>query len=352
MTALSNPRSAALPVDPAASQRRRLAWSLALLTLVSLGAGLLVGSQGASWTALRADWADPQTAVILTEIRLPRTLGAWLVGGLLGLAGAVAQGLFRNPLADPYLLGSAAGAALGVVLALAAGAAGGHAIALATAGWMDRIALTGTAFIGAAMGVGLTLLLARGAAHTLRLLLAGVVVGVVLGAASDLVTTAWPEVLRGKQSFLLGSTGFIGWSAVGLLASGLVMVVPLASRLARALDALALGEDTASSLGIDLRRIRLVLVLAMAVATALAVSQAGLIAFVGLLAPHVVRRFAPSAHGYLLKASAAAGGLLLLAADVLARGLIAPEELPVGALTAVLGGIYLLWLLHRRAARR
>ncbi len=128
-------------------------------------------------------------------------------------------------------------------------------------------------------------------------------------------------------------------------------MAPVAARFARALDALTLGEDSAASLGLMLPRIRLLLILLLALATGLAVSQSGLVAFVGLVAPHLVRRYAPAAHGYSLLASSAMGGVLLLAADVLARGLIAPQELPVGLLTAVLGGSYLIWLLHRRGAR-
>ena len=204
------------------------------------------------------------------------------------------------------------------------------------------------AFCGALAGVSLTLLMARGAQHTLRLLLAGVVVGVVLGAVSDLVTSWAPEALRGKQMFMLGSTGYLGWDSVLVLAAGLLLALPLAWRLARGLDALSLGEDSASSLGLRLPQLRLVLVLVLAACTGLAVSQAGLVAFVGLVAPHLVRRCAPAPQGYTLPASAATGAVLLLAADVLARGLIAPQELPVGVLTALLGGGYLLWLLHRR----
>jgi iron complex transport system permease protein len=171
---------------------------------------------------------------------------------------------------------------------------------------------------------------------------------VVLNAVSDLLTTAAPEALRGKQVFMLGTTGFLGWESVAILAAGLAFTVPPAWRLARMLDALTLGEDTARSLGLALPRWRAVLVLLMAMATGLAVSQAGLVAFVGLVSPHLVRRFAPAPHGYSLVASACAGGVLLLAADVMARTVIAPRELPVGVLTAVLGGSYLLWLLYRR----
>jgi iron complex transport system permease protein len=206
------------------------------------------------------------------------------------------------------------------------------------------------AFIGALAGVSLTLLLARGAAHTLRLLLAGVVVGVMLGALSDLITVASPDALRGKQAFMLGSTSFLGWPALGLLAAGMVVLLMLARRYARALDALTLGEDSAASLGLDLARVRLALVLMLSLGTGLAVAQAGLVAFVGLVSPHLVRRVAPGAHAWLLVASAGMGGALLLGADVISRALIAPAELPVGVVTAVLGGFYLMWLLKQRTA--
>jgi iron complex transport system permease protein len=329
-------------------QRRRLAIGLAVMTLLLLITGLAAGSEGWSLQQLLQTWRGPDGALIIGEIRAPRTLGAWLAGALLGLAGAVAQGLFRNPLADPYLLGSASGASLGVVLVLAGSTLGGHTISLATADALARFGLIGAAFVGALGGVLLTLTLARGAQQTIRLLLAGVVVGVVLSAVNDLVTTAAPDALRGKQAFLLGSTGFLGWSSCVALAVGLALTLPLSWRLARTLDALTLGVDSALSLGLALPRIRLALVTALALATGLAVSQSGLIAFVGLVSPHLVRRFAPATHGFTLVASAATGGSLLLMADVLARTLIAPQEVPVGVLTALLGGSYLIWLLHRR----
>ena len=332
-------------------RRHRLALGLVLALLLGGLAGLATGSDGLSLRALWADLQGPDAALLIGHIRAPRTLGAALVGALLGLAGALAQGLFRNPLADPYLLGSAAGAGLGVVLVLAAASAGGVVLGLAGAAWIERLGLVGAAFVGALAGVGLTLSLARGAAHTLRLLLAGVVVGVMAGAVSDLITVAVPEALRGKQAFLLGSTSFLGWPALGLLATGLVALLALVGRFARALDALTLGEDSAASLGLDLPRLRLLLVLMLSAATALAVSQAGLVAFVGLVAPHLVRRAAPGPHGWLVAASAAMGAALLVLADVLSRALVAPQELPVGVVTAVLGGAYLVWLLKQRGAR-
>jgi iron complex transport system permease protein len=333
----------------APTQRRRLAYGLVLASLLLLLAGLAAGSQGWSPADLVRIWNEPEGGILIGQIRAPRSLGAWLCGALLGLAGAVAQGLFRNPLADPYLIGTASGASLGVVLVLATVTLGDREIGLASP-LLAHIGLVGAAFAGALVGVLLTLALARGAQQTARLLLAGVVVGVVLGAAGDLITVAAPEALRGRQAFLLGSTGYLGWRSVSLLGVGLALTLPLSWRLARALDALTLGAETARSLGLELGRIRVALVAAIALATGLAVSQAGLIAFVGLVAPHLVRRCAPATHGYLLTASSAAGGCLLLFADVLARSLIAPREVPVGVLTALLGGGYLIWLLRRRKA--
>jgi iron complex transport system permease protein len=331
-------------------RRLRLAFGLAVGSVVIAAAGMAAGGDGWSPAGLFRALANADGRFIVLQIRAPRTLGAWLTGALLGLSGAAAQGLFRNPLADPYLLGSASGAVLGVVLVLAAAALGGHVVSVATAGAIARFGLVGAAFVGALLGVLLTLSLARGAQETMHLLLAGVVVGVLLTAASDLVTSAAPDALRGKQAFLLGSTGFLGWQSCAFMALGLAVTLPAAWRLARVLDALTLGTETAASLGLALGRLRIALVVAIAFATALAVSQAGLIAFVGLIAPHLVRRFAPATHGYTLLAGAAAGGLLLLTADVLARTVIAPQEVPVGVLTAILGGGYLIWLLRRRRA--
>ena len=331
-----------------ARRRTQLAWGLLLLTAALLAAGLAAGSEGWSVPDSMALLQGSDAALIVGEIRAPRTLGAWLVGALLGLAGALAQGLFRNPLADPYLLGSASGASLGVLLVLAAASFAGHGVSLATLDALQRVGLVSAAFVGALLGVGLTLLMGRGTQHTLRLLLAGVVVGVMLSAVGDMVTTMAPDALRGKQAFLLGSTGFLSWGSCMALAAALSLAAPLAWRLSRLLDALSLGEDSARSLGLALPRLRLALIIAMALATGVAVSQAGLIGFVGLVAPHLVRRFAPSPHGYSVLASAGMGGCLLLLSDVLARSLLAPVEVPVGVLTAVLGGGYLLWLLHRR----
>jgi len=304
--------------------------------------GISVGSNG--WESVWHIASDPLAWHIIWEIRLPRTLGAWLAGALLGLAGAVAQGLFRNPLADPYLLGSASGAALGSTLAVVLLGA-----SPVFAGWLARLGLVGLAFLGAAGAVLLTLLLAGGARHSVRLLLAGVVVGVVLGAVRNVLQLAYPHTLQALQGFLMGSTALVGWHACAIMAVGWLCCALLAWALSRVLDALVLGEATAASLGLPLAPMRVVLVLVLALATGLAVAHTGLVAFVGLAAPHMVRSIALVSHAWHIWLASCMGAVLLLAADIVARGLMAPQELPVGVLTAALGGSYLLWLMQRRA---
>ena len=309
------------------------------VVLTLLGAG--VGSTGFDSVLRAAD--DPVALQIVWDIRLPRTLGAWLAGALLGLAGAVAQGLFRNPLADPFLLGSASGASLGVALSLVL-----FGVSPFATQWLTRLGLTGGAFAGAVLGVLLTLLLAKGVQHTLRLLLAGVIVGVVLGAAKELIMLARPDFLQSMQAFMLGSTGYVGWNACLIMVLAWLLCMAAAWALSPVLDGLALGEATAASLGLPLARLRAALVAVLALATGTAVAQTGLIAFVGLAAPHLVRSVVKTSHGRLIVLSSLMGGALLMAADILARWVLAPLELPVGILTAVLGGSYLLWLMHRR----
>lgn len=305
--------------------------------------GLGVGSAGLESPLVL--WADPVGQQILWEIRAPRTVGAWAAGALLGVAGAMAQGLFRNPLADPFLLGSASGASLAVALALA-----GIGLSPFAADWGVRMGLTGAAFAGAVGAVLVTLALARGVQHTLRLLLAGVVTGMVLGALTSLVTLSVPQTLPAMQAFLLGSTALVGWESAVIMLGLAVGCTILACTVARGLDALSLGESTATSLGLPVGTLRAVIVGLMALATGAAVAHTGLIAFVGLVAPHLVRAAVQVTHARLLVLSALTGGVLLLAADVLARSMLAPQELPVGVLTAILGGGYLLWRMHRQGA--
>ena len=312
------------------------------MLLVCLGVG--VGSQG--WESF---WdLDPSelTRQIVWDIRLPRTLGAWTAGALLGLAGAIAQGLFRNPLADPYLLGSASGAALGVITALVT--FGGSPFATA---WVVRLGLTGAAFFGAVLAVLLTLLLARGVQHSLRLLLAGVIVGVVFGAIGSLVTMMRPDIVQAMQAFMLGSTGYVGWSGCSVMVLVYLICLLLSVALSPVLDGLTLGEATATSLGLPLPQMRMVLIFVIALCAGTAVAQTGLIVFVGLAAPHLVRSIIKTTYAGVIGLSSLVGALLLSAADILSRWLIAPQELPVGVVTAILGGVYLLRLMQKQRAR-
>lgn len=325
-------------------QRGKLLFMLMALLLLSAALivlGLGVGSNG--WESLLSMWQQSLSMQIVWDIRLPRTLGAWAAGALLGLSGAVAQGLFRNPLADPYLLGSASGASLGLATALVA--FGGSPFATA---WVVRMGLTGAAFCGAVLAVFLTLLLARGVQHTLRLLLAGVIVGVVLGALGSLVTMMRPDIVQSMQAFMLGSTGYVGWSSCGLMLLVCLICLVISLALSQVLDGLSLGEATATSLGLPLPQMRMALVFTIALSAGTAVAQTGLIVFVGLAAPHLVRSMLKTTHAGLIALSSLAGGVLLSAADILSRWMIAPQELPVGVVTAILGGAYLLRLMHKQ----
>jgi iron complex transport system permease protein len=295
--------------------------------------GTLLGSTGASWHALGPD----QT--ILFDIRLPRSLGAYLAGALLGLAGGIAQSLFRNPLADPYLLGSASGALLGVGSILCFTYLGNS--------WLELIGLNGGAFRGALLGVLASLLLAGGYRSSLRLLLSGVVISVILGAANSLFTFVRPDLFQSIQSFMLGNTTLLNWPGVEVMAFALALCLLVTLVISPVLDALSLGENTARTLGLPLDQLRLVLIGILALATGCAVAQTGLVAFVGLAAPHLVRKISGGRQRVQLLFSCLGGGILLLSSDLIARTLFAPLEIPVGIVTAVLGGLYLLALLRR-----
>jgi iron complex transport system permease protein len=306
---------------------------LLIFSAVLVLLGTLLGSAGASWNFIESD----QTLIF--DIRLPRSLGAYLAGALLGLAGGIAQSLFRNPLADPYLLGSASGALLGV----------GSILCFAHLGntWLEIIGLNGGAFLGALFGVLASLLLAGGYRSSLRLLLSGVVISVILGAANSLFTFVRPDLFQSIQSFMLGNTTLLSWSGVEIMAIALVICLLVTLITSPVLDALSLGEKTARTLGLPLDQLRLTLIGILALATGCAVAQTGLIAFVGLAAPHLVRKLAGGRQRVQLLFSCLGGGILLLTSDLIARTLFAPIEIPVGLVTAVLGGLYLLVLLRR-----
>jgi iron complex transport system permease protein len=211
------------------------------------------------------------------------------------------------------------------------------------------IGLNSGAFIGALLGVVAALILAGGYRSSLRLLLSGVVISVILGAGNALFTFVRPDLYQRFQAFMLGNTSLLDWQGVYLMLLVWLVCIAFALLLSAALNALSLGENTAKTLGLPIDQMRLGLIAILALATGAAVAQTGLIAFIGLAAPHLVRRFANGSQRTHLLMSSLAGGILLLASDLLARTVLAPLELPVGIVTAVLGGSYLLLLLRRQA---
>lgn len=320
---------------------RRAGWTL--LVAAMLAASLLALMLGATpiapgdvWGAL-AGGGDEATRAIVRTVRLPRVLLALLVGGALGMSGTVMQGTLRNGLAEPYLLGVSGGAAVGAVLAVAGGFTAPPAVALA-------------AFVGALLAVAGVLALARatgGEGDTRILLMAGVVIGAFANAAIMVVmAAAAPDVTRNALWWMMGSVAAAGWRDVLLLAGALAAIgVPLLHR-ARWLDVLALGGDSAGSLGLDApRAARSFFILASLLAAA-TVAVAGLVGFVGLIVPHLARLLTGGRARGTLVASAACGGALVVVADLAARTVRAPAELPLGAVTALLGVPFFLWRLR------
>jgi iron complex transport system permease protein len=320
--------------------------ALVAVLLAALAVSLLAGSAplspGTVWRALVGS-GDPSAVTIVRELRLPRALLGALVGGVLAVSGAALQALLGNPLADPYLLGVSGGAAcgtlLGALLGLGARGAWGSSFALPLAGFLG--ALVAVLVVGAGASV-------QGRLDRGRLLLAGVVVN-ALASAILLFLLSFGEAAR-TQSFvfwMLGSLAGATGGAVEALAVYAVVGLAVLFPLARAFDALSLGEETATTLGIRVESVKRAAYLAASLLAAAAVAATGIIGFVGLLVPHAVRRLAPS-HRALLALSFFGGGALLVAADTLARTLFAPAEISVGAVTALLGAPAFLVLLRAR----
>jgi iron complex transport system permease protein len=329
---------------------------LVVAMIVSAGLGALPVTV---WTTLEALWGGlrGQTAAfdsvhaIVWNLRLPRVFMAALVGASLGCSGAAMQGLFRNPLADPYLLGVASGASFGATLALAA--SGQLAQAFSDAPWTPGSGsslLPLFAFLGAVGAVLITLALARAGAQTKAssILLAGIVVGSVLTSLTTYLMMRDADRLRAAFSWALGNLAASSWLGVGRAMPYAVFGMASLCALARGLDALQLGEDTARSLGVDTRRVRFGVIVGASLSTAAAVSFVGIIGFVGLAAPHIMRHLGLVRHRALLPGSALAGATLLVLADLGARVLVRPAELPVGIVTTLVGGPFFLWLLRRR----
>lgn len=277
---------------------------------------------------------------IIWDIRLPRVVLGVLVGGMLAMSGAAYQGVFRNPLADPYLLGVAAGAGLGATLAIATSGAGSR--------WLPM-----AAFAGAILAAGVTYAIGsaghRGSTVT-SLILSGVAVAAFLTAAQTYVQQRNAETLREVYSWILGRLSTAGWGEVRDVLPYVVISVLVLFGLRRMLDVLALGDEEATALGIPVTRLRLLIVAAATLGTAAVVAVSGLIGFVGIVVPHLLRLLFGGSYRLLIPLSFMGGGAFLVLADLFARTAIPPAELPIGVITAFLGAPFFALILRTRKA--
>ena len=294
------------------------------------------------WLPLVEDGGlDEQQATILWQLRAPRVALACVVGACLAVSGAAYQGAFRNPLADPYLLGAAAGAGLGATLALVSGAAGSFAAGTPL--------LPLASFCGALVGVAVAYAVggSMGGRTTTGLVLAGVAVASFLTAVQTFVQQQNSDTLREVYTWILGRLGTAGWDDVVLILPYAVVSIVVLLLHGRLLDVLGLGDDEAEGLGLRPARVRLAVIVAASLATAAAVSVAGLIGFVGIIVPHAVRMVVGASNRWVVPLSALCGAAFLVLADLAARTVVAPGELPIGVVTAVIGAPFFALLLRR-----
>ena len=330
--------------------------ALIIVTLVSIGYGPVAISPQHVLVILLSQmglvtpetWQiAPQYEAVVMSIRLPRTLLGILVGASLAVSGAAMQGLFRNPLADPGLIGVSAGAALAAVCVIVLGSS--WLIGLTTL--LGDYTLPVAAFFGGAATTIIVYRLANNGGRTdvATLLLAGIAINALAAAGTGLlIYAADDQQLRTLTFWTMGSLGSVTWSAlIGALPLFLLPLI-LIPRLAHALNALLLGEAEASHLGVDVHRIKLWLIIWVAMAVGSAVALSGVIGFVGLVVPHLIRLLIGPNHRFLLPGSILLGATLLLAADLLARTVVTPAELPIGIVTSLVGGPFFLWLLLKR----
>lgn len=349
------PRPGVAPPTPTPTTARRDAGVLIALGVAVVVAGIIASGIGAFPVAptevLRIVAArlglvdgtalDATATSVVLQIRLPRVLLAALVGAALSLAGALLQGMFRNPLAEPGIIGVSAGAAVGAVVAILLGFARGP------------LGVTAAAFVG---GIGTTFLVygvakAAGAAQTVTLVLSGIAVNAIAGSIIGMALFVSDDAqLRSITFWNLGSMGAATWTAVVIVGVVTLVGAAVAVRVAPHLDLLALGEAPARHLGVDVDRLRVLLVVVAAALAAAGVAVAGIISFVGLVVPHLIRLTLGPQHRLLVPAAALGGGLLLVLGDLLARTAAAPAEIPLGAITGLLGGPFFFWLLLRRRA--
>ncbi|MDO5677012.1 MAG: iron ABC transporter permease [Propionibacteriaceae bacterium] len=354
----SSPAPARDSLGFTARRTRTLAWTagLALILGLVIAAGIGIGPVGIAPGDILAVFAHqlfgahlpdgtPGLHTIVWDIRTPRVLLGVSVGAGLALAGVMLQSMVRNVLADPYGLGISSGASLGTAAALLFGVGVG----------LGNYALQGSAFIGALGAALLVVAIARAAGRLtpVRVLLAGVAVGYALSAATSFLVFASDsaEGARSIMFWLLGSLGLANWNGALLVIIATVALALIALVLGgRHLDALAVGDDTALTLGIDPDRLRLLLLVGSCLLVGVIVAMSGAIGFVGLVVPHLARRLVGAAHRAAAPVAALLGAILLVCADIAARTLLAPQEIPIGIITALVGAPFLLVLVRRMHA--
>lgn len=318
--------------------------ALALALVAAIAIAVAFGAVAISLDRVLATFAgrgEPTESAIILSLRLPRVLGAALVGAALAVAGALLQGLLRNPLADPYVLGTSAGASVGGTLGLL------------LAGPFGYLVVPAFAFAGALGSTALVWRVARVGAHVpvVSLLLAGVVLSAFAGSIVALLLVMSDRLqlrLAALLGWLMGGVSVVSWEQLGVTAALAAVAGALALATASRLDALALGEDVAASIGVDVERLKHVILVASALLTATAVSLAGLVGFVGLVVPHAARLVVGPGHARLLPACALGGATFVVLADLLARVALAPAELPVGVVSGLVGGPFFFALLWRQ----
>jgi iron complex transport system permease protein len=306
-----------------------------LVALLTGAAGLPVGGVLRALVGLPSG-LSPVDHSVLFQLRLPRVLLGAVVGGLLAIAGAGYQGVFRNPLADPYLLGAAAGAGLGATAVIVYAP--------------SSVGIPLAAFGGALGGVLLAYALGNRAGGTTTLVLAGVAVTSFLTAIQTFVQQSKAADLQRIYAWILGDVADGGWSSLRMIAPYAVVSTAVLLAHGRLLDVLTVGDDEATSLGVRAGRVRLTVIVAASLATASAVAVSGLIGFVGIVVPHVVRRLAGGSYRVVLPLSLLGGASFLVLADLVARTVLSPAELPIGVVTAFVGAPFFLLVL--RAARQ
>ncbi|UWM48818.1 iron ABC transporter permease [Streptomyces carpaticus] len=348
---------AGAPAPPPAARRGRvalltaaLAAALVLVALIATGTGAYtialpdILSSVAHRAGLGGQAMDRTSESVLWDVRLPRVVLALLVGASLGCAGALMQGVFGNPLAEPGVIGISLGAAVGAVATIAFG-------------WtfLGNWTVTAAAFVSGLATVLLVYVMSRSAGRTevVTLILTGIAVNAFAGALVGLFTFFADNAQISQITFWqLGSLAQATWPKVLAVLPCALAGLLIAPLYARRLDLLSLGERPARHLGVDVERLRVTLILVVALLTAAAVAVAGVITFVGLLVPHLLRMAAGPGHRFLIPGSALGGALVLLAADLGARTLVAPAELPLGVLTALIGSPFFFWLLRRTRRRQ